>query len=41
METLRIYKDLEITYHEFEQAVLRLGYHKVAKKGYSLHQRGA
>jgi hypothetical protein len=31
METLRIYKDLEVTYLEFEQALIQLGYTKVVK----------
>ena len=32
MEVVRIYKDMEITYHEFVQALYRLGYHKVPQK---------
>ncbi len=32
MEIVRIYKDMEITYQEFFQALYRLGYHKVPKK---------
>ncbi len=31
MEVVGIYKDMEVTYQEFEQALLRLGYHKVTK----------
>lgn len=37
METLKIYKDLEITYQEFEQAVVRLGYRKEVKKNVILY----
>ena len=32
MEMLRIYKDMEITYQEFDRALLRLGYHRVSDK---------
>ena len=32
MEKVGIYKDMEITYQEFVQALYRLGYHKVPKK---------
>jgi hypothetical protein len=31
MQTISIYKNLEITYQEFEMALLRLGYRKVPK----------
>ena len=32
MEIVGIYKNLIVTYQEFEQALLKLGYHKVQKK---------
>ena len=32
MEIVGIYKNLVVTYQEFEQALLKLGYHKVQKK---------
>ena len=32
MERVRIYKDMEVTYQEFFQALYRLGYRKVPKK---------
>jgi predicted urease superfamily metal-dependent hydrolase len=31
MEVVRIYKDMEVSYQEFENALLQLGYHKVIK----------
>jgi hypothetical protein len=31
MEIVGIYKNMEVSYHEFEQALLRLGYYKVTK----------
>ena len=31
MEVVRIYKDLKVSYREFTQALLRLGYYKVPK----------
>ncbi len=31
METLKIYKDIEVTYSEFEQALISLGYVKKQK----------
>ena len=31
MEVVRIYKDLKVSYGEFTQALLRLGYYKVPK----------
>ena len=32
MEIIGIYKNMEVSYQEFEQALLRLGYHKVMKR---------
>jgi hypothetical protein len=32
MQTISVYKNLEITYQEFETALLKLGYRKVSKK---------
>ena len=32
MQTISIYKNLEITYQEFETALFQLGYRKVSKK---------
>ena len=32
MEIVGIYKNMEVTYKEFENALFRLGYHKVSKK---------
>ena len=32
MQTISFYKNLEITYQEFETALLQLGYRKVSKK---------
>lgn len=32
MQTISVYKNLEITYQEFETALMRLGYRKVSKK---------
>jgi predicted S18 family serine protease len=32
MGVIGIYKDMEVSYQEFEQALLRLGYHKVTKR---------
>ena len=32
METIGIYKNMEVTYKEFEHALLSLGYRKVLKK---------
>ena len=37
MEIVRIYKDMEITYHEFFQALYRLGYRKVSQKNAILY----
>jgi hypothetical protein len=31
MQTISIYKNLEVTYQEFETALLKLGYRKLAK----------
>jgi hypothetical protein len=31
MGVISIYQDMEVSYQEFEQALLRLGYHKVTK----------
>ena len=32
MEIVGIYKNMEVTYREFENALFRLGYQKVSKK---------
>ena len=32
MEIVGIYKDMKVSYHEFAQALLRLGYRKVPKE---------
>jgi hypothetical protein len=32
MGVIGIYKDMEVSYQEFEQALLRLGYYKVTKR---------
>lgn len=32
MGVISIYKDMEVSYQEFEQVLLRLGYHKVTKR---------
>ncbi len=37
MELMNIYKDMEVTYQEFMQALLRLGYHEVNKKDVTLY----
>ena len=37
MEVLRIYKDLKVSYGEFTQALLRLGYRKVPKDAATLY----
>lgn len=34
---MSIYKDMEVSYQEFEQALMNLGYHKVSKKDNTLY----
>ena len=41
MERVRIYKDMEVTYQEFFQALYRLGYRKVSEKNSLLYVNDA
>ena len=36
MERIGIYKDLVVTYAEFESALLRLGFHQTIKNGWKV-----
>ena len=37
MERIGIYKDLVVTYAEFESALLRLGFHQTIKNGWKVY----
>ena len=37
MEVLRVYKDLVVSYWEFEDALLRLGYRQTVRNGWKYY----
>ena len=41
MEMVRIYKDLVVTYAEFENALLRLGFRQTVKNGWKVYTNDA